>query len=130
MANFNKIILLGNVTKDPEMSYLPSQIAVVNFGIAVNRKWKNKEGVGQTNVCFVDLRCFGKQAETIHKYVKKGDLLFVEGRLEFNSWVAKDNSKRSKHRVTIESFQLMPNGQPVDAQGQETAQTKEDKPRF
>jgi single-strand DNA-binding protein len=108
--NFNKIFLGGNITRDPQLTYLPSQTAVVDFGIAVNRKWK-KDGVQQEQVCFVDLRAFGKTAETLNKYVKKGMPLFVEGRLDFDSWMAQDGSKHSKHRVTIESFQFLGDGQ-------------------
>lgn len=105
--NFNKVILGGNVTRDPQLSYLPSQTAVVDFGMAVNRKWKSKDGEAKEEVCFVDLRAFGRTAENINKYVKKGSPFFVEGRLDFDSWTAQDGSKRSKHRVTVENFQFL-----------------------
>jgi len=105
--NFNRIMLGGNVTRDPQLSYLPSQTAVVEFGMAVNRKWKSKDGDQKEEVCFVDLRCFGKTAENINKYIKKGDPLFIEGRLTFDSWQAQDGTKRSKHRVTIDNFQFL-----------------------
>ena len=72
MANFNKVILVGNLTRDPQLSYLPSQTAVVEFGIATNRKWKAQDGQQREEVCFVDCRAFGKPAETINKYCKKG----------------------------------------------------------
>ena len=107
MANFNKIFLMGNLTRDPQLSYLPSQTAVVEFGLAVNRKWKSKEGENKEEVCFVDLRAFGKTAENINKYVHKGDPFFIEGRLTFDSWTAQDGSKRSKHRVTVDNFQFL-----------------------
>jgi len=107
MANFNKIFLMGNLTRDPQLSYLPSQTAVVEFGIAVNRKWKSKDGEDKSEVCFVDCRAFGRTAENINKYLTKGRPLFVEGRLTFDSWTAQDGSKRSKHRVTVESFQFL-----------------------
>jgi single-strand DNA-binding protein len=107
MANFNKVLLLGNLTKDPQLSYLPSQTAVVDFGLAVNRKWKGQDGNMKDEPCFVDCRAFGKPAEIIDKYCKKGNPLFIEGRLTFDSWTGKDGSKHSKHRVTIENFQLL-----------------------
>ena len=111
MANFNKVLLLGNLTREPQLSYLPSQTAVVDFGLAVNRKWKGQDGTMKEDTCFVDCRAFGKSAENINKFCKKGNPLFVEGRLTFDSWTAQDGSKRSKHRVTVENFQLlgMPN---------------------
>jgi len=107
MANFNKIFLMGNLTRDPQLSYLPSQTAVVEFGIAVNRKWKSKDGGDKSEVCFVDCRAYGRTAENINKYLAKGRPLFVEGRLTFDSWTAQDGSKRSKHRVTVENFQFL-----------------------
>jgi len=107
MANFNKIMLLGNLTRDPQLSYLPSQTAVVDFGLAVNRKWKGQDGTMKEEACFVDCRVFGKPAETLNKYCKKGNPLFIEGRLTFDSWTGKDGSKHSKHRVTVETFQLL-----------------------
>ena len=107
MANFNKIFLMGNLTRDPQLSYLPSQTAVVEFGIAVNRKWKSKGGEDKEEVCFVDCRAYGRTAENINKYLTKGRPLFVEGRLTFDSWTAQDGSKRSKHRVTVENFQFL-----------------------
>ncbi|MFH1616247.1 MAG: single-stranded DNA-binding protein [Planctomycetota bacterium] len=107
MAGFNKVILMGNLTRDPQLSYLPSQTAVVDFGLAVNRRWTGKDGQQQEDVCFVDCRAFGRQAENINKYCSKGRPLFVEGRLTFDTWTAQDGSKRSRHRVTVENFQFL-----------------------
>jgi single-strand DNA-binding protein len=107
MASFNKVILLGNLTRDPQLSYLPSQTAVIDFGMAMNRKWKAQDGTMKEDTCFVDCRCFGKQAETINKFCKKGNPLFVEGRLTFDSWTAQDGKKMSKLRVTVEAFQFV-----------------------
>ncbi|MGD0572465.1 MAG: single-stranded DNA-binding protein [Sedimentisphaerales bacterium] len=119
MANFNKVLLLGNLTRDPQLSYLPSQTAVVDFGLAVNRKWKGQDGTMKDETCFVDCRAFGKSAENLNKFCKKGNPLFIEGRLTFDSWTAKDGSKHSKHRVTIENFQLLglPNKGKTDGGG-------------
>ena len=113
MANYNKVMLIGNLTRDPQLSYLPSQTAVVEFGLAVNRKWRGKDGQDKEETCFVDCRAFGKTAETINKYLSKGRPVFVEGRLTFDSWQAADGSKRSKHRITVENFQFL--GAPTGA---------------
>ena len=107
MANFNKVFLIGNLTRDPQLSYLPSQTAVVEFGLAVNRKWRSKDGQDKTEVCFIDCRAFGRQAENINKYLSKGRQLLVEGRLTFENWTTQDGVKRSKHRVTVENFQFL-----------------------
>ncbi|OQA00614.1 MAG: Single-stranded DNA-binding protein [Planctomycetes bacterium ADurb.Bin401] len=107
MANFNKVILLGNLTRDPQLSYLPSQTPVVDFGLATNRRWTGQDGQQREEACFVDCRAFGKPAETINKYCKKGRPLLIEGRLTFDSWTGQDGTKRSKLRVTIESFQFV-----------------------
>ena len=107
MANFNKVLLIGNLTRDPQLTYLPSQTAVVDFGLAVNRRWKGKDGQDKDETCFIDCRAFGRPAETINKYLTKGRPVLVEGRLTFDSWTAQDGSKRSKHRVTVENFQFL-----------------------
>lgn len=116
MASLNKVMLIGNLTRDPELSYLPSQTAVVVFCIAVNRKWKGKDGQQNDETCFVDCQAFGKQAETLNKYMTKGKPIFIEGRLKFDSWTAQDGSKRSKHKVVVEGFQFLPDGQQREAQ--------------
>lgn len=111
MASVNKVILLGNLTRDPELSYLPSQTAMCNFGMAMNRKWKDQSGNDKEEVCFVDVVAFSKSAETIQRYVKKGQLFYVEGRLKLDTWEAQDGSKRNKLKVIAESFQFIPTGQ-------------------
>lgn len=110
MANFNKILLIGNLTRDPQLSYLPSQTPVVDFGLAVNRRWTGKDGQARESTCFVDCRAFAGQAETINKYMTKGRPIFVEGRLDYDTWTAQDGTKRSKHRITVESFQFLGSG--------------------
>ena len=110
MANLNKVMLIGNLTRDPELKYTPSQMPIVEFGIATNRHW-TKDGQKQEEVTFVDCVSFGKQAETLNKYMKKGRPLFVEGRLKLDSWTAQDGSKRSRMRVVIETFQFLGSGQ-------------------
>jgi len=107
VANFNKVLLMGNLTRDPQLTYLPSQTAVVDFGLAVNRRWTGRDGEKKEETCFVDCRAFGRTAENLNKYMSKGRPLFVEGRLTFDSWTAQDGTKRSKHRVTVENFQFL-----------------------
>ena len=108
MANFNKILLMGNLTRDPQLSYTPNQTPVVDFGLATNRKWTGQDGSQREETCFVDCRAFGRQAENINKYLSKGRLAFVEGRLTFDTWTAQDGTKRSRHKVTVENIQFMP----------------------
>ena len=107
MANFNKVLLIGNLTRDPQLSYTPSQTAVVEFGLAVNRNWTGQDGQKKEETCFVDCTAFGKRAETINKYLTKGRPVLVEGRLTFSSWTAQDGTKRSRLRVTVENFQFL-----------------------
>jgi len=110
MANFNKVMLMGNLTRDPQLSYTPNQTAVVDFGLAVNRRWTGQDGNQRDETCFVDCRMFGRRAEVVNKYCKKGNPLFVEGRLTFDSWEAQDGTKRSKLRVTVENFEFIGGG--------------------
>lgn len=110
MANFNKVILAGNLTRDPQLSFLPSNTPVAEFGLAINRKWKSQNGEMREETCFVDCSCFGKQAETLNQYMSKGRPLLVEGRLQLQTWTAKDGTKRSKHKVVVEQFQFLGGG--------------------
>lgn len=111
MASYNKVILMGNLTRDPQLSYLPSQTAAVDLGLAVNHKYKGNDGQMVEKVCFIDCRAYGRQAETINQYLRKGRPVLIEGRLEFDQWEAQDGSKRSKHRVFIERFTFVDSGQ-------------------
>ncbi len=111
MAYYNKVILIGNLTRDPQMSYLPSQTPVVEFGLAVNRRWRGPDNQQREDTCFIDCRCYGKQAETLQQYVTKGQPILIEGRLDFDTWEGKDGTKRSKHRVFVERFQFLGTGQ-------------------
>ena len=110
MSSFNKVLLLGNLTRDPQLSYTPTNTAVADFGMATNRKWTSKDGTQKEETCFVDCRAFGKPAENINKYLKKGMPVFIEGRLTFDSWTGQDGQKRSKHRVTVENFRFIGGG--------------------
>jgi single-strand DNA-binding protein len=108
MASVNKVILVGNLTRDPQLKYLPSQTAVVEFGLAMNRKFKAASGEDREEVCFVDCNAFGRTAEVINQYCQKGKLLYVEGRLKLDEWEDKQGGgKRSKLRVVVENFQFL-----------------------
>ncbi|HUU50060.1 MAG TPA: single-stranded DNA-binding protein [Nitrospinota bacterium] len=109
MANLNKIFLLGNLTRDPELRYTPSGTAVSTFGLAVNRRYKQKDE-WKDDVCFIDIVCFGKQAENCTEYLNKGSLAFIEGRLQWRSWEDESGQKRSKHEVVANNIQFLPKG--------------------
>ncbi len=126
MAAFNKVLLMGNLTRDPQLSYLPSQMPVVEFGLAVNRVFRKQDGSEGKETCFVDCQMFGKRAEALQKYVKKGDPLFVEVRLKLYQWQAQDGSKRSRLRVFVENFEFVGRGgQGSGAVGTEAAELPE-----
>jgi single-strand DNA-binding protein len=108
MANFNKVLLMGNLTRDPELRTLPSGTSVADFGLAVNRTWNDGSGQKREATTFVDCKAMGRQAEVIKQYFEKGKPIFVEGRLDYSTWEAKDGSgKRSKLEVFIENFQFV-----------------------
>lgn len=107
MSSYNRIILLGNLTRDPQMSYLPSGTAAVDFGVATNHRFRTADGQDREDVCFVDCRIYGKRAEVIQRYFRKGSQIMLEGRLAFDTWTAQDGSKRSKHRVQVENFEFV-----------------------
>src|SRR5215475_9078201 len=107
MANFNKVLLAGNLTRDPQLSYMPNNRPVCEFGMAINRKWKAESGEMKEDVCFVDMRAYGRQAETLNQYLNKGKPLLVEGRLKYDQWESKEGQKRSKLYVIVENFQFI-----------------------
>jgi len=107
MANYNKVILMGNLTRDPQLRYTPSQMAVCDFGLAVNRRWNSQDGQRREETTFVDCTAWGRSAENIQKYLSKGSPLFVEGRLTYRQWDGPDGKKRSKLEVTVERFQFL-----------------------
>lgn len=108
MSNYNKVILAGNLTRDPELKYTPKGMAICKIGLAINRKWKTESGESKEEVTFVDVDAFGKQAEVIGQYLKKGRPILVEGRLKLDQWTDKQTSqKKSRLGVTLESFQFL-----------------------
>jgi single-strand DNA-binding protein len=111
MASYNKVILIGNLTRDPELRYTPKGMAIAKIGLAVNRTWRNEAGESKEEVTFIDVDSFGKQAETLAQYLKKGSPLMVEGRLKLDQWDDKaTGQKRSKLGVTLEGFQFLGGG--------------------
>jgi single-strand DNA-binding protein len=106
MANFNKVILMGNLTRDVELRHTQGGMAIAKLGMAINRKW-TQNGEQKESTCFVDLTAFGRQAEVLGQYVGKGSPLFVEGRLEYSTWESQEGGKRSKLEVVIDNFQFV-----------------------
>ena len=118
MANFNKVIIAGNLTRDPELRYTPKGTAIARIGMAVNRTWKTETGETKEEATFVDVDAFGRQAEVIAQYMKKGRPLLVEGRLKLDQWEDKNtHQKQSKLRVVLESFSFLDSGRGEGAGG-------------
>lgn len=106
--NVNKVLLIGNLTRDPELRTLPSGASVASFGVATNRVWKNAQGARQEDVQFHNVVVFGRQAEIVSQYLSKGSLVYVEGRLQTRSWDAKDGSRQSRTEIVAERIQFGP----------------------
>ena len=107
MANFNKVFLMGNLTRDPELKRTSTDMAVAKIGIAVNRKYKDRDGNQKEEATYVDCEVWGKTAETMAKYLTKGRPVFLEGRLKLDQWQDKDGNNRSKLLMVIENFQFI-----------------------
>ena len=107
MPSLNRVLLMGNLTRDPELRYIPSGAAVTNFGLAVNRFYTTQDGERKEEVCFVDIETWGKTAENCANYLTKGRPVFIEGRLRFHSWETEDGQKRSKLSVTAFNVQFL-----------------------
>jgi single-strand DNA-binding protein len=110
MASFNRVILAGNLTRDPQLSYTPSNTPVCEFGMAINRKWRDRDGNQKDEVCFVDLAAYGRMAETINQYMKKGNPMLVEGRLRYRQWTNKEGQNRTKLDVHVDNFTFLGGG--------------------
>lgn len=108
MPSYNRVILAGHLVRDPELRFTPKGTAVCKIGLAVNRTWKTETGEKKEEVTFIDIDAFGKQAETIGQYLKKGRAVLIEGRLKLDQWEDKQTQqKRSKLGVALESFQFL-----------------------
>ena len=118
MASYNKVILMGNLTRDPELKYLPSGTAAARIGLAVSHVYNDRQsGERKEDVCFVDLDAFGRTAEVINEYFQKGRPILVEGRLRFQSWETDDGQRRSKHSVLVDRFEFVGGRQDGDGGG-------------
>src|SRR5436190_6487693 len=112
MASFNKVILMGNLTRDPELRYTPKGMAIAKIGIAVNRRWTTETGEQKEEVTFVDIDAFGKQAETIGQYMRKGGAILIEGRLRLDQWDDRQTGqKRQRLGVVCENFRFVGSAQ-------------------
>jgi len=122
MANLNKVFLIGNLTRDPELRYTPAGVAVANLGLAVNRRFRDKTGELKEDVCFLTVTVWDKQAEACCQYLQKGSPIFVEGVLQSRTWETNDGQKRSTIDVRAERVQFLgkftPEKQPDAAVGQ------------
>jgi single-strand DNA-binding protein len=108
MANFNRVILAGNLTRDPELRYTPKGVAIAKITLAINRTWKSETGETKEEVTFVDVDAFGRQAEVVGQYMKKGRPFLVEGRLKLDQWEDKNtHQKQSKLKVVLEGFSFI-----------------------
>ena len=108
--NLNKVFLIGNMTRDPEMRSLPSGQPVSNFGLATNRMWKGKDGKQQKQTEFHNIVMFGRLAEIANQYLKKGSMIMVEGRIQNRSWDGKDGQKKYRTEIVAEGMQMGPRG--------------------
>jgi single-strand DNA-binding protein len=116
VASFNKVFLMGNLTRDPELRYTASGAAVASFGLAVNRKLKQGEE-WKDEVCFVDITVWAKQGENCAQYLNKGSLVYLEGRLNYQTWEADGGKKRSKLEVVANNVQFLGSKQSPDQEG-------------
>src|SRR5688572_7802981 len=108
MPSLNKVLLMGNLTRDPELRVTPKGTPICQFSLAINRQFKMESGESREEVIFVDIEAWGKQGETIAKYMTKGRPLYVEGRLRLDQWEDKNTKeKRSRMKVVLEQFQFL-----------------------
>ena len=107
MASYNRIVLVGNLTRDPQLSYTPANTPVCKFGIATNRTFRDRDGNSRDETCFVDCTLFGRGGEVFNQYMSKGRQVLVEGRLQFQQLTTQEGEKRSKHEVVVDNFTFL-----------------------
>lgn len=117
MASLNKVLLIGNLTRDPDVRMLSNGRPVCNFGLALNRNYKDSEGNRKEEVTFVDVECYGPRAEAVGRFFTKGRAIFVEGRLKLDQWESKEGEKRSALRVVLDNFEFVDSKQDVTSLG-------------
>jgi single-strand DNA-binding protein len=125
MANLNKVFLIGNLTRDPELRYVPSGAAVANFSLATNRVYTTSSGEKKQETCYVKVTVWGRPAETCGEYLSKGSPVFVEGRLQYRSWDTPDGQKRSTLEVRAERVQFLARGVKAEGLPPETKEVSE-----
>jgi len=128
MANYNKAILIGHITRDIELKFTTAQKAVVDIGLAVSRKWSTGAGEEKSETLYIDCVAYSSGAETLAKYCKKGDLLLVEGRLCLQQWNDKEGNKRSRIHLAVDNFQFLQhrNSKPEDTATTTSTQTDDE----
>ena len=108
MASYNKVILMGNLTRDPEVKFLSNGTAVANFGLAMNESYTDQQTGERKDIpCFVDIEAWGRQAEIVGEYFSKGRPILIEGSLRYDSWEAEDGTKRNRLKVRLQRFQFV-----------------------
>ena len=115
---YNKVVLIGNLTKDIELKYLPSGSAVATSSVATSHKYKSASGEQKDEVCFLDFTIFGKTGEIANQYLKKGSKVLLEGRLKFEQWTAQDGSNRSRHILSVDTMKMLDSKDKSENQGQ------------
>jgi len=126
MATLNKVFLIGNLTRDPELKYTGSGVGIARFGLAVNRIYNSQDGEKKEDTCFVDITAWDKLAEVCNEHLIKGRLILVEGRLQYQSWESEDGTKRSKIEVVAQNIQFL--GGKSDDQSESAEGTDDDVP--
>ncbi len=116
MASLNKVLLIGNLTRDPDVKMMTNGRPVCNFGLALNRSYKDSEGNRKDETTFVDVECFGPRAEAVGRFFTKGRAIFVEGRLKLDQWESKEGEKRSAIRVVLDNFEFVDSRQDSQTQ--------------
>jgi len=119
-ANLNKAMLIGNLTRDVELKYTASGAAVANFGLAVNRTYTNSDGEKMDDVCYMDIVAWNRLAEVAGEYLSKGQPIFVEGRLQMDTWEQEDGQKRTKLKVVAQNIQFLGGGKADDSEGKDS----------
>lgn len=124
MASFNKVYLMGNLTRDPEVRTTPSGLKIAKLGLAVNRRYRTRDNETKEETTYVDIDAFGPQADVLEKYCQKGSPLFVEGRLRLEQWQTNTGENRSKLSIVLENFQFI-GGRGDNSSGEFTGPTTE-----
>lgn len=127
MASYNRVIIMGNLTRDPEYKQLASGQTVCRLGLASNRQFKNKQtGTMVQEVCFVDIDVWGAQADSCNQYLQKGGSVLVEGRLKFDTWQDNEGQRRSKHSIVADRVTFLPASSSVSAESVDSTDTSSD----